>query len=147
MIFQIGHIASNNPQSDCKLSGTATSIYWLILHELQHILLNHFELLDQFQICEGGYPPEFGLVSHRPARRDILEGIDPEDWYKIEPCLEMQADHDAIELMLDAYGPDGWDILRERAAAISAMMMLVERADAEREYEHSTHPRAATRIF
>jgi dihydroxyacetone kinase-like predicted kinase len=59
----------------------------------------------------------------------------------------MQADHDAIEMMLDAYSADGWDMIRTHTAAISAMMMLIEREDVKSVHLHSTHPKAATRIF
>jgi hypothetical protein len=49
--------------------------------------------------------------------------------------------------LLDAYSQDGWDIIRARTAAISAVMVLIEREDGKRDHELSTHPKAATRIF
>ena len=82
-----------------------------------------------------------------PMLVEILKDIPPADLPKVEPCLEMQADADASEMVLDAYSPDGWDIIRARTAAISGMMMLIEREDAKRGHDLSSHPKAATRIF
>lgn len=86
-------------------------------------------------------------MSQAPVTPDPLAGIDTGDRHKVEPCLERQADHDAIEMGLDGYSPDKWPSLRARVAAISAMMMLIEREDAKLVQGRSSHPKAATRIF
>lgn len=77
----------------------------------------------------------------------ILAGIDENDLPKVEPCLKMQADHDAIEMLLDTYSTDEWPALRARATAISGMMMLIKREDTKRGQAHFSHPKAASRIF
>jgi hypothetical protein len=70
-----------------------------------------------------------------------------EDWPKITPCLELQADHEALEMMLDDYSMAKWNDIRMQAASIAAVIVLIERADAESGIEQRTHPEAATRIF
>ncbi|WP_298261299.1 hypothetical protein [uncultured Litoreibacter sp.] len=50
-------------------------------------------------------------------------------------------------MLIDAYSSDEWEYLRVQTAAISAVMMLIEREDAKNNYEHLSHPKAATRIF
>lgn len=123
------------------------SLVWLMLHELQHVTLGHFDLLGQDYVAETHRARRFALVSQAPAKPDPLAGIDRRDRHRVEPCLELQADHDAIEMVLDAYSPDEWPSLRARVAAVSAMMMLIEREDAKLVQGHSSHPKAATRIF
>lgn len=107
-----------------------------MLHELNHVDLGHFDLLDCFGLVERSY------TKHGPI--DLLEPR----FRPIAPlCLELQADHEAIEMLLDAYSSDGWYDLRARVMAISAMMVLIEREDARNGAEGRTHPKAATRIF
>ncbi len=125
-----------------------TSLVWLLLHELHHYQMGHFAFTGKFCLTEAKDPNSFGVVSRASnARPSVLEHIVDEDLPKVEPCLEMQADHDAIEMVLDAYSSNGWEIIRARTAAISAMMMLIEREDAKRGHDLSSHPKAATRIF
>ncbi|WP_298976570.1 hypothetical protein [uncultured Roseobacter sp.] len=124
------------------------SLTWLMLHELHHYELGHFDLTGKRSLTEAKDANIFGVASRAtvslpPALKDIAAG----DLPKIEPCLEMQADADASEMVLDAYSSDGWNIIRARAAAISGMMMLIEREDAKRGHDLSSHPKAATRIF
>ena len=66
------------------------------------------------------------LVERRAARPNLLAGLGPAELAKVEPCLELQADHDAIELLIDAYSTEEWGSLRHRATAIMAMMVLIE---------------------
>ena len=123
------------------------SLVWLIFHEMQHFDLRHFDLLDRAAIGETLPPESLGLVSRRTTVPRWLAHLNTGERLRVERCLEMQADHDAIECLLDAYGSEGWDTLRQRAAAISAMMVLIERADAGIDHDRSSHPKAATRIF
>ncbi len=124
------------------------SLTWLLLHELLHYDLGHFELTGKRGLSEAKDANMFGVASRASATvPQALKGIPPEDLPKVEPCLEMQADADASEMVLDAYSPEGWDIIRARTAAISGMMMLIEREDAKRGHELSSHPKAATRIY
>lgn len=49
--------------------------------------------------------------------------------------------------MLSNYSRDGWADLRTKIASISAVMVLIGKHDTDNAIEHSTHPKAATRIF
>ena len=130
---------------------THVSLVWLMLHELHHFEIGHFQILDKAYLTETFGAHQFAVAKRakrpRLVKSRALRHISRKDRHKVEPCLEMQADHDAIEMLLDAYSPNEWPSLRHRAAAISAMMMLIEREDSKHEQEHSFHPKAATRIF
>ncbi|MCV6576549.1 MAG: hypothetical protein OIF58_12500 [Cohaesibacter sp.] len=112
---------------------------WIILHELQHLELGHFELLNGV--------PTLHLISRSKRSSNPINGLPKELWHKVEPCLELQADHDAIDFMLDRYSTDGWQEIRAKATSIAAAMVLIEKIDTENGIKHSTHPKAATRIF
>ena len=126
---------------------THISLVWLLLHEMQHYSLGHFAFTGRHYLTETDRAHDFALVSRAPFKPTVFDQIPAKDHDKIEPCLELQADHDAIELVLDAYSPEEWPSLRHRALAISAIMMLIEKADAKRGDKPSSHPKAATRIF
>jgi len=109
---------------------------FIVFHELGHIDLNHFELADSFGIAQRS--------SMKPKPFSSL----PEELRLLAPlCLEMQADHEATEMLLGAYSPDNWQDLREKVLAISGMMMLIELEDTQNGAKGRTHPKAATRIF
>ncbi|SNZ07419.1 hypothetical protein [Cohaesibacter gelatinilyticus] len=112
---------------------------WVILHELQHWKLGHFELLNGV--------PTLHLISRSKRSSNPINSMPKELWHKVEPCLELQADHDAIDFMLDRYSTDGWQGIRTKATSIAAAMVLIEKIDTENGIKHSTHPKAATRIF
>jgi hypothetical protein len=61
--------------------------------------------------------------------------------------LELQADHEALEEMLGTVDASDWTELRITIASIAAVMVLIEKADAENPNPSETHPKAATRIF
>lgn len=123
------------------------SLVWLMLHELQHFDLNHFDLMGCSFVGETAHSHQFAIASRAPAKPNPLPDLPMSDLPKVPLCLELQADHDACELLLDAYSADEWESLRHRALAISAVMMLIEREDAKIASPLSTHPKAATRIF
>lgn len=123
------------------------SLTWLMLHEIQHAELNHFDIAGCHCLAETYRAHAFAVARRQSERPEHLAGFTEAELIMVEPCLEMQADHDAIELLLDAYGPEGWDLLRQRAAAVSLMMVLIEREDAKSSPSYSSHPKAATRIF
>lgn len=112
---------------------------WLILHEFQHAELGHFKLLKGV--------PTLHLVSRGQSTVRPVGELPKHLWCRVGPCLELQADHDAIELMLGIYSRDGWGEMRTKIASIAAVMMLIEKTGEENQIEHSTHPKAATRIF
>jgi hypothetical protein len=122
---------------------THISLVWLMLHELHHFQMGHFASQLQPDRPMTDSSKERGLVKrttkhsqHHPSASVASSLI-----------YEMQADHDATEMLLDAYSPDEWLSLRARIAAISAMMVLIERADSSNHRHSATHPKAATRMF
>jgi hypothetical protein len=131
-IHQLHKNCSATPDLDCALE-------WLILHEFHHATLSHFELMRG--------TPFLHLVSRSKREAIPLDDLPKNMHDKIASCLELQADHEALEMMLDDYAVSEWDEMRMQAASIAAVMVLVEKADAENAIEHSTHPKAATRIF
>lgn len=112
------------------------SLIWLMLHELSHMHLGHFTFADEFGVAQRSHQE----VRTRDEIRYDLRHLTP-------LCLEMQADHEATDLLLGAYSTDGWHELREKVLAILGMMMLIELEDAKNNFEGRTHPKAATRIF
>lgn len=137
-------------EQDADINATEMShigLVWLILHELHHFQMGHFEDLNPPHPSKALGADSLTLVE----RTKVPNGAQPKflnmNMANNRLCFEMQADHDAIEMLLDAYSPDEWISLRIRVAAISAMMMLIERADAANQTPHTTHPKAATRIF
>lgn len=125
---------------DCSaMLEVGCALEWLISHELHHADLTHFEFLED--------TPSLHLVSRSKRKIVPIDGLPKDIHNKVAPCLELQADHEAIELMLDSYSTEGWGELRSKTASITAVMALIEKHDAENQIEHSTHPKAATRIF
>lgn len=115
------------------------AIQWVVFHEECHMCLGHFELLREI--------PTLHLISQGKHTPHPIKKIHKSLWHKVEPCLELQADHEAIELMLDSYSHDCWTELRTKIASITTVIVLIEKADEENQIEHSSHPTAATRIF
>lgn len=127
---------------------TMLGLIWLMLHELHHFEMGHFKLLGRSYLAETAGAIRFGAVEQAIQEPNPkLDQLPVDDRSNVEPCLELQADHDAIEMHLDAYSRDNWADLRARATAISAMVILIEREDAKRGYVNQSHPKAATRIF
>ncbi len=122
-------------------------LVWLMLHELHHFQMGHFVFTGKLSLTEANAPKRYGVAQRASTQVSAYDHIPEEDWPKVEPCLELQADHDAMEMLIDAYSKDGWEIIRTRTAAISAMMMLIEREDTKRDSPGTSHPKAATRIF
>lgn len=113
-----------------------TALEWLILHELSHVTLGHFELAETLGVAER--------ERMRSKARNAQSNV---DCPLVPMCLEMQADHEATDTLLGIYSSEDWHLLREKVSAISHMMMLIEMEDAKNNFQGCTHPRAATRIF
>lgn len=115
------------------------ALEWLILHELHHADLGHFKIIENRL--------SLNLVSRSKCQTKLLRKLPAEMTHKVAPCLELQADHDALELILDDYSAGEWDAIRMRVASIAAVMVLIEKIDVKNQIEPSSHPKAATRIF
>lgn len=112
------------------------TIEWLFLHEIHHIELDHFKFLDRFGVARR--------VKSKPSHiLNLHSDLAP----LTGCCFELQADHEATDLILGAYS--GFDLVgrRQNVMAISAMMVLIEREEAKLGSAEKTHPNAATRIF
>lgn len=119
---------------------TKYSTKWVALHERAHVELGHFAILEGV--------PTFNLIS-KSGKSQVQETDLPRDlWDKVERCLELQADHEALEEMLGVMEAVDWAELRVTIASIASVMVFIERADAGNPTNPSeTHPKAATRIF
>lgn len=126
---------------------THLSLGWLFCHEIEHFSLGHFELSGQLALTETGHAERLGLVTRTTQKVSPIDHLPMEVRVSVEPCFELQADHEAIELMLGPYSKIGWPDLRCRVACVFAMMVLIEREDAKSGVSHKSHPKAATRIF
>ena len=71
---------------------------WLLLHELHHAAFGHFALMHGTQVLY--------LVSRKKREATPLNDLPKDLWHKVPPCLELQADHDALEMMLGDYSAD-----------------------------------------
>ena len=112
---------------------------WIFLHERAHIELGHFSILEGV--------PTFNLVS-KSGKSQVQEPDLPRDlWDKVERCLELQADHEALEEMLGNMDEVDWAELRVTIASIASVMVLIEKIDSDNPNPSETHPKAATRIF
>jgi hypothetical protein len=118
---------------------TSLSTKWIALHERAHIELGHFSILEGV--------PSFNLISKSGKSQAQEPDLPRELWDIVERCLELQADHEALEEMLGNMDKVDWAELRVTIASIAAVMVLIEKADADNPNPSETHPKAATRIF
>ncbi|WP_416370041.1 hypothetical protein [Tritonibacter mobilis] len=112
------------------------SLDWLLLHEMSHIELKHLDFADAFGVVQ------------RPSLKQKTFYLLSKDMRPLAPlCLEMQADHEATDVLLGPYATNDWQGLREKVLAISGMAMLIELEDTKNGADGRTHPKAATRVF
>ena len=62
-------------------------------------------------------------------------------------CLELQADHDATEIVLGAYFNENHELFRYYAICVALVIFVIERIDREQGDQEVSHPRASTRLF
>lgn len=121
-------------EADC--SKLKASLCWVFLHEISHLSLGHFEFSNFFGAARRGL--------HKANYEFKL----PENFrFLVRLSLELQADHEAVSVLLGTYSHCGWSGLCQRISAISSMIVLIEREEAKLEHDERTHPKAATRIF
>lgn len=121
------------------------SLEWFLLHELMHAQLGHLPLLGVAALVEIDDGSE--EISTNTDRIRLEDHLLPKDMPKIRRCLELQADNEASDVMLGAFRNADWNEIRRTAAAIFAVMALIERENARRGAPGKTHPRASTRFF
>lgn len=124
------------------------SLVWLILHELMHLHLDHFALTGSGVFAETTPARAFAVASLTHSMPSLAERLDERDGSAIDHCLELQADHEAIDVFLGPYSEDRWADIRMRAAAVLVNMVLIEQTELlHGGGDNETHPNAATRFF
>lgn len=118
------------------------SLMWLILHELHHYEMGHFEYIDGTDLAENS----FGLTSSAASKVSGINLLKDGEQVQARQCLELQADDDASDMLFDLYHEDNWDRLRFQAACISVVMILIEREE-QNAVPDQFYPKAATRMF
>lgn len=119
------------------------SLTWLVLHELMHVRLGHLELIGTAELIETEE-----TTGSAGAMRAALNGaLTTAEHTLFRPCLELQADNEATEVMFGRYGESEWDRFRIEAAAIFVVMALMENADMANPIGKRIYPRVATRFF
>lgn len=123
------------------------SLTWLVLHELMHLRLEHLTLLGEAQLIETEDEQAVAQINHKnlfPALRDSLSKT---EFYLVRPCLELQADNDATEIMFGTYAQSEWNRFRIEVAAIFVVMALMQKADTKQGDDARVYPLVATRFF
>ncbi len=123
------------------------SLMWLLLHELMHIVMGHVDLLEGAALVETASARPFTDTKKPDGMISALRQVPDADKPFLSRCMEMQADSEATDILLEAYSDEQWGELRARAAAIFVVMALIERENDKSDREGITHPKAATRFF
>lgn len=123
-----------------------TSLTWLMLHELHHHAAGHLKLVGSAGISETILQSNLGLTSRSSHKPSKLKSMSKSQTLSILRCFELQADHEALELMIDGYSDEGWQYVRFYMTCAIAVMVLIDKHDQDYDNER-THPAAATRTF
>ncbi len=123
------------------------SLLWLLLHELMHIVMGHVDLLDGAALVETASARKFTDKAAPDAIINALQQIPDMDKPFVHRCVELQADSEATDILLEVYSDEQWGELRARAASIFVVMALIERENDKSDIRGITHPKAATRFF
>lgn len=128
------------------------SLQWLMHHEMEHWNMGHFGINGGAALAETASSLSHALVRQVESKPVLMNELSGYERGLAPLCLELQADHDATEMVLGPYDPESWDQVRIHAAAIFSMLVLIELQDRgseteDREKGPPTHPKAATRIF
>lgn len=125
---------------------TNISLVWLILHELMHVRLGHLELLGVASLAEVELPNK---NSQTKLAQTLTEHFHKDELKLVRPCLELQADNDATEVLFGGYDQSKWDQFRIDAAAIFVVMALMEGAETSLDLDEDerTYPKVGTRFF
>lgn len=122
------------------------SMTFLMLHELHHGMIGHLELVGPTGISETQLPVGLGFTRRASAKPSVLDGYSKEQTLAIRRCIELQADHDALEILLGYYRFERNEVVRFYMATAMAVMILIDQQDQALDDER-THPKSATRIF
>ncbi|WP_224815624.1 hypothetical protein [Hasllibacter sp. MH4015] len=123
------------------------SLRWLMQHELNHFAIGHFKITGSAGISDAGPPVVFDVASRRTQPCIDIKALPQEEQDMVSPCLELQTDQDATEIVLGAYAAENWPLYRYYATCILPVMFILEREDQQYEERSRTHPMAATRLY
>lgn len=123
------------------------ALRWLMQHELNHVAVGHFKLSAGAGIVEGGGLTQFALATQKQRAASPLDQLDPADQKLAPLCLELQADHDATEIVLGAYFNENHALFRYYAICVALVIFVIERIDREQGNQGISHPKASTRLF
>lgn len=124
------------------------SLSWLLQHELNHHAIGHFAYLDGMGLAEGNSPYGLGVVQRTgKQRKPKPHGLTERELADVHMCLELQTDHDAIDIMLGAYSSENWPLFRYYATCILVVMFIIEAEERRLDEPLRHHPLAATRLF
>lgn len=132
------------------------SLTWLVLHELMHVRLGHLDVLGNNHLVETDISEDISTdidsskklnPNHSNIKSTIETVLSESEKIHLRPCLEMQADNEASELMFGVFSEDSWPQLRINAVCIFVMMALIEKANSQSKATSKTHPSAGVRFF
>ncbi|QFT63786.1 hypothetical protein [Roseivivax sp. THAF30] len=123
------------------------ALSWLVQHELNHAAIGHFKLTDGAALVEGGGEKAFSIATRRSSKSSPLEALPEQEQQLASLCLELQADHDATEIVIGAYSSENHELFRYYAICIALVIFVIERVDRENSSQEITHPKASTRLF
>lgn len=123
------------------------SLTWLLLHELMHIRLHHLDLLKSASLVESNIGNEHQIQSYRFESDERFEAFSADELRLVRPCLELQADNDATDVMFGAYADEKWLNFRVEAVAIFVVMALMEKTETAASLQDRIYPLVATRFF
>lgn len=123
------------------------SLRWLMQHELNHYAIGHFKITGKAGLLDSGEHTSLAIAAREKRGRAPFQDVLPEDRKYAPLCLELQADHDATEIILGAYAPQNWALFSYYAMCIIAVIMIIEREERHSKEGSFTHPKAATRLF
>ena len=119
------------------------ALRWLMQHELNHVAVGHFKLSAGAGIIEGGGLTQFALATQKQRQASPLDRLNPADRKLAPLCLELQADHDATEIVLGAYFNENHELFRYYAICIALVIFVIERIDREQGNQETSHPKAS----
>lgn len=123
------------------------ALRWLVQHELNHVAVGHFTLTAGAGIVEGGGATQFALARQKTPQPSPLDALSADDQISASLCLELQADHDATEIVLGAYFNENHELFRYYTICVALVIFVIEQIDREQGNEEISHPKASTRLF
>lgn len=123
------------------------SFSWLLQHELNHHAIGHFEVTEGASLSEGKSAQGLGIVRRSGKIKSAMDTLSEHERADMHLCLELQADHDATEIVLGAYASDNWPLVRYYANCILVVVFIIEAEERNSTSPLRCHPYASTRLF